>query len=191
MKEYRYKAPADKIVLFGVCLLMMLYVFFFGTTTDTTTKIIINIGTLLVFALLIQCIIEFAATNINVRNIIAKKDRILIPHIYSDTHTTFYFEKITRVEVRTYRSSRVIYIESGRLLRTEIKRSWLESDAVFYELYDGIRNRVEIARENRIKEDTFKQIEMKKVDKIDDEHQLYEPPRKITFERQIFKRRFS
>ena len=190
MKEYRYKAPADDIVMAGLCLIIPYYVFFVAWTDidETSTKIVVGIfaSAFLLFA--VQIIGAFIATSINVRKIILKEDRVLIPHIYSNTYTTFRFEKITQVEseIRTggrlaYYSNTLIHIKSGEMMKVEIKRSHMESGAAFNELFDELRNRVEIARK-----DIPKQVE------VDDEHQLYEPPRKITFERgEFFKRRFS
>ena len=185
MKEYRYKAPADSIMTSGLGLVIMLLVL--NRVDDTAGKIVIGVIVLVLFVLLIHDVSVLVATNINTRNIILKEDRILIPHIFSDRHTTFYFKKITSVEAEIITTGRrrihtdtIIRIKSGKLTETTITRSWLESNG-FNELFDTLRNRVEIARK-----DMPKQVE------VDDEHQLYEPPRKITFERgEFFKRRFS
>ena len=187
MKEYRYRATANNIAIYSILLLVGAYVFFFGTTIqDIVVKVILAIVLFALLVFVIQYVSEFIATNMNVRKIILKEDRILIPHIYSDGHTVFYFDNITKVEgqIETTRirhsvfyTDTVIHLKSGTMFEATIRRSWLENGVAFSELCNEIKFRVDRARKN-----------IPKQEEMDNEHQPYK--RKITFESKFHRKRF-
>ena len=154
MKKYRYKTGIIRMIwLIGLSFFALWIISGYVLDGSSTTRIywFLVLGVIYV-PIAIRFIYIFLTTHLKPRYIVVDEEKISIPEIprifgFSYGHK-FSYERITHLGIVekwtgiTNPRSIWIYIESGKHRKAKIFKSMLESEAVFLEIYNAVKEKV-------------------------------------------------
>ena len=126
--------------------LLFIRVFVLDGNSSTRIWFLVFLGVLVVPTMIHHAYI-FLTTNLKPRYVVVDEDKITIPeiHSFSDDHK-FSYARITHLEIveqfARFENIVWIYIESGKHRKAKIFKSMLESEAVFLEIYNAVKEKV-------------------------------------------------
>jgi hypothetical protein len=149
MTKHRYKSRIINILGFiGLLLFAILFIRGYILDASFSSRIywFLALGIIIVLAT-IGLAYPFLTTHLKRRYVVINEDKISIPDDFSFSYDhVFFYERITHLQIieRYARySTRVwIDIQYGKFRKAKIEKSLLESEAVFLEIYNAIKDKV-------------------------------------------------
>ena len=127
---------------------MILFIRGYVLDGSSTTRIywFIAFGIMVIMGT-IGIVYTFLTTHFKPRYVIVDEDKIIIPKIYSfSDNDVFSYERITHLQIveRHSRYSTTVWIDIkyGKFRKAKIEKSLLESEAVFLEIYNAVKEKV-------------------------------------------------